>query len=95
MSDIDPRIWTLPERLTIDTVGALFRARAEQPGAIRGFDLSQVREIDTAGVALMHWFRDQQQALGLVPATISGISSERYRALCQAHRIKDMAGLSS
>lgn len=94
MSDTDTRIWKMPERLTIDTVGALFKERAEQPGAIRGFDLSQVQEIDTAGVALMHWFRDQQRALGLVPAPIRGLPSERYRALCQAHRIKDTADLS-
>ena len=91
MSDTSPGIWQLPERLTIDTVGMLFQERAEQPGAIRGFDLSQVQEIDSAGVALMHWFRAQQRALGLVPAPIIGSVAERYQALCQAHRIRDTA----
>lgn len=91
MNDAGPGIWQLPERLTLDTVGALFQERSEQAGAIRGFDLSQVREIDSAGVALMHWFRAQQRELGLVPAPITGKAAERYQALCQAHRVKDTA----
>lgn len=91
MSERSQGIWQLPERLTLDTVGALFQARAAQPGAVRGFDLSQVREIDSAGVALMHWFRARQRELGLVPAPISGSVAQRYEALCEAHRIKDTA----
>lgn len=91
MSDVDPGTWVLPARLTLDTVAALFLARAGQPGAIRTFDLSQVQDMDSAGVALLHWFRAQQRALGLVPAPVRGDAAARYQALCQAHRVDDAA----
>lgn len=89
MDEAEPGIWQLPERLTLDTVGALFRERGSQPGAIRGFDLSAVAQIDSAGVALLHWFRARQRELGLLPATIHGDAAQRYLALCQAHRIDE------
>ena len=81
--------WVLPERVTLATVGALFRQCAAQPAAIRGFDLSRVREIDSGGVALLHWLRGRQSALGLVPAPVHGEGAARYRALCRAHRLVD------
>ena len=43
--------WVLPEQVTLATVAALFRQCAEQPAAIRAFDLSHVQDIDSAGVA--------------------------------------------
>lgn len=89
MDTSDPGIWHLPERLTLDTVSALFRERGEQPGAIRGFDLSAVQEIDSAGVALLHWFHARQRELGLLPAPIQGDAAQRYAALCQAHRVDE------
>lgn len=79
--------WVLPTHVTVDTVTALFRERSARPAAIQSFDLSQVEELDSAGVALLHWFRARQRALGLVPAAIAGDASERYFALCQAHRL--------
>ena len=42
--------WVLPEQVTLATVAALFRQCAEQPAAIRAFDLSHVQDIDSAGV---------------------------------------------
>jgi ABC-type transporter Mla MlaB component len=81
--------WALPEQVTLPTVAALFRACAAQPAAIRAVDLSQVRQIDSAGVALLHWLRDRQRALGLVPAPVRGEGAARYRALCRAHRLDD------
>ena len=91
MIDADPGSWVLPERLTLDTVATLFLERGGQPGAIRAFDLSQVQDMDSAGVALLHWFRAQQRTLGLVPAPVHGDAAERYQALCQAHRVDDAA----
>lgn len=81
--------WLLPTRVTVDTVTALFHERSSRPAAIQSFDLSQVEELDSAGVALLHWFRARQRALGLVPAAIIGDASERYLALCQAHRLAE------
>ena len=81
----------MPAHLTLDTVAALFLERARQPGAVRSFDLSQVQDMDSAGVALLHWFRAQQRTLGLVPAPVRGDAAERYHALCQAHRVDDAA----
>jgi ABC-type transporter Mla MlaB component len=81
--------WSLPERVTLDTVAALYRARCEQPAAIRCFDLNQVQEIDSAGVAMLHWFRSRQRQLGLTPAPIEGAVAERYQALCRAHRVEE------
>ena len=82
--------WTLPHRVTLDTVATLYRARCEQPAAIRCFDLNQVQEIDSAGVAMLHWFRSRQRQLGLTPAPIEGAAAERYRALCAAHRVEEV-----
>ncbi len=87
-----PGDWVLPERVTLATVGTLFRECVAQPAAIRGFDLSQVREMDSAGVALLHWLRGRQSALGLVPAPVRGEGVARYRALCRAHRLDDSEG---
>lgn len=84
--------WMLPEQVTLATVAALFRERAAQAAGIRVFDLSNVREMDSAGVALLHWLRARQRALGLVPALVQGAGAARYRALCRAHRLDD-AGL--
>lgn len=81
--------WVLPEQVTLATVAALFRQCAEQPAAIRAFDLSHVQDIDSAGVALLHWVRARQSALGLVPAAVRGEGATRYRALCRAHRLDD------
>ncbi len=81
--------WVLPEQVTLATVGVLFRQCAAQPAAIRGFDLSRVREIDSAGVALLHWLRGRQSSLGLLPAPVRGEGAARYRALCRAHRLDD------
>lgn len=81
----------MPADLTLDTVAALFVERAGKPGAVRSFDLSQVQELDSAGVALLHWFRAQQRTLGLVPAPVRGDAAKRYNALCQAHRVDDAA----
>ncbi|MCX7557583.1 hypothetical protein OS187_12285 [Xanthomonadaceae bacterium JHOS43] len=71
------------------TVAALFRACSAQPATIRAIDLSQVREIDSAGVALLHWLRRRQDALGMLPAPVQGDVAWRYRALCRAHRLDD------
>lgn len=81
--------WVLPEQVTLATVASLFRQCAEQPAAIRKFDLSRVRDIDSAGVALLHWVRARQSVLGLVPAPVQGEGALRYRALCRAHRLDD------
>lgn len=81
--------WVLPEQVTLATVSALFGECAAQPAAIRGFDLSQVREMDSAGVALLHWLRGRQSALGVTPAPVRGDGASRYRALCRAHRLGD------
>lgn len=94
MSEAAQGVWVLPERLTLDTVAALFRQGAAQPGAIRAFDLSQVGEIDSAGVALLHWLRERQHAIGLSPAPVLGDAAARYAALCAAHRVADAAQLS-
>ncbi len=91
MSGVDSGTWVLPGRVTLDTVAALFLERAGQAGAIQAFDLSRVQELDSAGVALLHWFRAQQRRLGLVPAPVRGDAAERYHALCQAHRVDDAA----
>lgn len=84
--------WVLPERLTLDTVAALFRECAAQPASIRAFDLSQVRQMDSAGVALLHWLRARQRELGLVSAPVRGDIGQRYQALCRAHRLEDPVG---
>lgn len=81
--------WVLPEQVTLASVAALFREAAAQPAAIRAFDLSRVREIDSAGVALLHWLRGRQAALGVLPASVQGEGAARYRALCRAHRLDD------
>lgn len=85
-------VWVLPERMTLDTVGALFCEYAAQPASVRAFDMTQVRELDSAGVALLHWLRARQAELGLVPAPVHGDTGGRYQALCRAHRLEDPAG---
>ena len=84
--------WVLPERVTLDTVAGLFHECVAQPASIRAFDLSNVRELDSAGVALLHWLRARQAELGLVPAPLHGDDHGRYRALCRSHRLEDPAG---
>lgn len=90
----DARAWRLPERLTLDTVGRLFAAHAAAPEAISAFDLSAVQQIDSAGVALIHWVRRRQIALGLAPAPVRG-DPGRYAELCRAHRLDDAAGCAA
>ncbi len=87
-------VWALPERVALDTVAALFRERAGQAASVRAFDLSRVRVLDSAGVALLHWMRLRQVALGLEPAPVRG-DGGRYLRLCQAHRLDDVAGCAA
>ncbi len=80
--------WHLPQRLTLATVAALYRAQFARVAQISAFEVSGVREWDSAGVALIQALRAQQRRLGAAIAPVIGDSS-RYRALCQAHRLSD------
>lgn len=84
----------LPERLALDTVGALHARWLGKEADVGALDLGAVRQIDSAGVALLHWLRERQRSLGCVPSEIRADAAGRYRALCRAHRLDDMAGES-
>ncbi|HMN34650.1 MAG TPA: hypothetical protein PKE36_04465 [Chiayiivirga sp.] len=84
--------WPLPERLTLETVGGIHAQWLGKETAIGDLDLSGVNEIDSAGVALLHWLRGRQRALGRAPSQVREDAAGRYRALCRAHRLDDMAG---
>ena len=84
----------LPERLALDTVGALHARWLGKEADVGALDLGAVRQIDSAGVALLHGLRERQRALGCVPSEIRADAAGRYRALCRAHRMDDMAGES-
>ncbi|MEB2316389.1 MAG: hypothetical protein OZ919_09980 [Xanthomonadaceae bacterium] len=84
--------WPLPERLTLETVGGIHAQWLGKETAIGDLDLSGVNEIDSAGVALLHWLRGRQRTLGRAPSRVREDAAGRYRALCRAHRLDDMAG---
>ncbi len=78
----------LPERLTLATVAALHRKHAPNAASIAAFDVSAVREWDSAGVALIQALRTEQRRRGIAPAPVTG-DAGRFAALCRAHRIAD------
>ena len=47
----------LPERLALDTVGALHARWLGKEADVGALDLGAVRQIDSAGVARRHWLR--------------------------------------
>ncbi len=92
MTAVDPALARLPERLVLDTVGALHARWIGHEPQIGALDLRDVREIDSAGVALLHWLRERQRVLGAEPSPLRPDAGGRYLALCRAHRLDDMAG---
>jgi ABC-type transporter Mla MlaB component len=80
--------WRLPERLTLSTVAALHREGLARATGIAAFDVSGVREWDSAGVALIQSLRAEQRRLNAAVAGVIG-DTGRYRALCEAHRLAD------
>ena len=84
--------WRLPERLTLDAVGDIYARWLGEEAAIGDLDLAGVSQIDSAGVALLHWLRERQRRLGRAPSRVCEDAAGRYRALCRAHRLDDVAG---
>jgi len=78
----------LPERLTLATVAALHREHVPNAASIAAFDVSAVREWDSAGVALIQALRTEQRRRDASPAPVIG-DGGRFAALCRAHRITD------
>lgn len=78
----------LPERLTLATVAALHREHAPNAALIAAFDVSAVREWDSAGVALIQALRSEQHRRRAPAALVTG-DAGRFAALCRAHRIAD------
>lgn len=80
----------LPAVVDAAAAAALYRAWQPRVAQIVSFDLSDVRSIDSAGVALLRAMQTQRTALGLPPATLLAVP-ERYRVLCLAHRLDNGA----
>ncbi len=72
-------------RLGLEEVGVLLAEAARHGASLTRIDLGALEDIDSAGVASLHLLqreaRTQGRALGLAPV------SERYRAICVAHRL--------
>jgi ABC-type transporter Mla MlaB component len=82
----DAGVEALPAVVDETAAAALFRAWRPRLTQIAGFDLGAVREIDSAGVALLRAVQAAQRAAGGPVATLRAVP-ERYRALCLAHRL--------
>ena len=81
----------LPGVVDAAAATALYRAWRPRIAQIESFDLSDVRSIDSAGVALLRAMQTQRRSLGLPAATLVAVPA-RYRVLCLAHRLDDSAG---
>lgn len=72
-------------RLGVNEAGALLAEAARRGASLERIDLGALDDIDSAGVASLHLLQRQARAAGrslaLQPV------SDRYRAICAAHRL--------
>jgi phospholipid transport system transporter-binding protein len=78
----DDAVMRMPARAVRDSVAALWRELAPRAAVARRIDLADVREIDSAGVALV------LELAALANATIAN-PPQRYVALVAAHRVAE------
>lgn len=78
-------VLSLTGRLGVDEAAVLLAEAARHGAALGRIDLGTLDEIDSAGVASLHLLQGQARAAGrdlaLHPV------SDRYRAICAAHRL--------